>query len=276
MMCNTAAIQVNVGLGRRRPGRRAAGAWPTPSARRSSPASPTRRSPTACPAAGSRAGCGRGGRSTPPARPRCPPTARPVDALVGLRARRPASCSSGPTTTAACRSSSPCRSAQWLADGHELGWPDRRRPRLPPDHPLPAGAAQGLARAAHVRRPPDPVLAGRGGGHLRAAHHRDAADDVDRRHRRHRRPLGRRRPARPRPPRPGPLGPRRVRPRPPDPRAPPASTRELLDLVGAYDDRWVARGRSPADDRLDAWRRDGSLLPADAEPRRRHGAGGRR
>jgi glutamate--cysteine ligase len=33
------------------------------------------------------------------------------------------------------------------------------------------------------------------------------------------------------------------------------------DLVESYRERWIARGRSPADDRLDAWRRDGELYP---------------
>ena len=33
------------------------------------------------------------------------------------------------------------------------------------------------------------------------------------------------------------------------------------DLVDAFDERWVSRGRSPADDRLDAWRHDGRLFP---------------
>jgi glutamate--cysteine ligase len=35
----------------------------------------------------------------------------------------------------------------------------------------------------------------------------------------------------------------------------------LRDLVAHYDDRWIQHGRSPADDRLDAWRIDGELLP---------------
>ncbi|HEY5155058.1 MAG TPA: hypothetical protein VIJ47_10020, partial [Acidimicrobiales bacterium] len=34
------------------------------------------------------------------------------------------------------------------------------------------------------------------------------------------------------------------------------------DLVASFADRWVDRGRSPADDRLDAWRHDGELFPA--------------
>jgi glutamate--cysteine ligase len=49
----------------------------------------------------------------------------------------------------------------------------------------------------------------------------------------------------------------------------------LLDLVEAYDERWVSRGRSPADDHLDAWRVDGSLPPADPAAAA-FGAGGRR
>lgn len=39
-----------------------------------------------------------------------------------------------------------------------------------------------------------------------------------------------------------------------------------VDLVAAYADRWPARGRCPADDRLDAWRRDGTLWPKRESP----------
>lgn len=35
----------------------------------------------------------------------------------------------------------------------------------------------------------------------------------------------------------------------------------LVDLVAAYADRWVRPGRCPADDRLDAWARDGVVFP---------------
>lgn len=38
------------------------------------------------------------------------------------------------------------------------------------------------------------------------------------------------------------------------------------ELVVAYAERWVRRGRSPADDRLDAWRRTGELFPPTATP----------
>jgi glutamate--cysteine ligase len=38
------------------------------------------------------------------------------------------------------------------------------------------------------------------------------------------------------------------------------------DLAALYLDRWVARGRCPADDRLDQWRRDGTLFPASESP----------
>ena len=34
-----------------------------------------------------------------------------------------------------------------------------------------------------------------------------------------------------------------------------------LDAVGEFAERFVARRRCPADDLLDAWRRDGTLLP---------------
>ncbi|MEO6122006.1 MAG: hypothetical protein ABIW46_02200, partial [Acidimicrobiales bacterium] len=35
---------------------------------------------------------------------------------------------------------------------------------------------------------------------------------------------------------------------------------KLTDAFDGYVDRFVARGRTPADDRLDAWRRCGSVL----------------
>ena len=41
---------------------------------------------------------------------------------------------------------------------------------------------------------------------------------------------------------------------------------ERRELVEAYADRWVRRGRSPADDRVDAWRRTGDLFPPAESP----------
>jgi glutamate--cysteine ligase len=38
------------------------------------------------------------------------------------------------------------------------------------------------------------------------------------------------------------------------------------DVVAGYFDRWTARGRAPADDRLDDWRRHGSLFPSRQSP----------
>jgi glutamate--cysteine ligase len=40
----------------------------------------------------------------------------------------------------------------------------------------------------------------------------------------------------------------------------------IINVAGTYVDRWVARGRCPADDRLDAWRLDGSLFPTSETP----------
>ena len=39
-----------------------------------------------------------------------------------------------------------------------------------------------------------------------------------------------------------------------------------IDVVAGFADRWPMRGRSPADDRLDAWRRDGTLWPVRESP----------
>lgn len=38
------------------------------------------------------------------------------------------------------------------------------------------------------------------------------------------------------------------------------------DLASLYLDRWVSRGRCPADGRLDQWRRDGTLFPPSESP----------
>jgi len=40
----------------------------------------------------------------------------------------------------------------------------------------------------------------------------------------------------------------------------------IVDVVDTYTDRWVARGRCPADDRLDAWRNNGELFPPRESP----------
>lgn len=45
-----------------------------------------------------------------------------------------------------------------------------------------------------------------------------------------------------------------------------AADRGYTDAVATFDDRWVSRGRTPADDRLDAWRRDGTLFPRRESP----------
>jgi glutamate--cysteine ligase len=37
-------------------------------------------------------------------------------------------------------------------------------------------------------------------------------------------------------------------------------------VVATYHDRWISRGRCPADDRLDDWRRDGTLFPRRESP----------
>jgi glutamate--cysteine ligase len=39
-----------------------------------------------------------------------------------------------------------------------------------------------------------------------------------------------------------------------------------VEVVAGYADRWTAQGRCPADDRLDAWKRDGTLWPRRESP----------
>jgi glutamate--cysteine ligase len=40
----------------------------------------------------------------------------------------------------------------------------------------------------------------------------------------------------------------------------------MLPAFAAYHERWVRRGRTPGDDRLDEWRRTGALLPRPGSP----------
>jgi glutamate--cysteine ligase len=40
----------------------------------------------------------------------------------------------------------------------------------------------------------------------------------------------------------------------------------MLPSFAAYHDRWVRRGRTPGDDRLDEWRRSGALVPRPGSP----------
>jgi glutamate--cysteine ligase len=43
-----------------------------------------------------------------------------------------------------------------------------------------------------------------------------------------------------------------------------------LPAFAAYRDRWVRRGRTPGDDRLDAWRRTGAVVPRPGSPLNHH------
>ena len=43
-------------------------------------------------------------------------------------------------------------------------------------------------------------------------------------------------------------------------------TPAIVEAVASYNDRWVARGRCPADDRYEEWRRAGNLLPYQGSP----------
>lgn len=46
----------------------------------------------------------------------------------------------------------------------------------------------------------------------------------------------------------------------------PAADTDLAQLVATYEEHWVARGRTPADDHLDRWRASGDLQPAPLWP----------
>ena len=167
MMCNTASIQVNVGLGGADGPRR----WRAGPPARAHPHRrlrqlPLRRRPphglAVDPAAGLVAarphpfGTGRcrapGGRRVHPLRARCPGHADQHD-RVDLRAGHRA-----------------VDLRRLDGVGPRAGLAHARRPPLPPHHPVPAGPAQGLARAAHVRCPSDARLAGRPGGDRGPAH----------------------------------------------------------------------------------------------------------
>ena len=152
-------------------------------------------------------------------------------------------------------------------------WPTARRPRVPPDDAVPAGAAARLARAAHDRRAPRGVVAGGGRGRHRAARRPRGGRMRGCRRARGARPLdrrGARRAARSRAARRrGPL----LRGRPRLRSAGSGPTTATRAATDEYFERYVARGRCPADEQLDDWiaaaDRAASDVIAQARARRR-------
>ena len=117
-------------------------------------------------------------------------------------------------------------------------------------------SARAAGRAADVRRPAHPVLEGRSRGHPRPARsggRRRVADLVA-----HRGALDRHGPARPGSPGARALGAAAL-PASHSTCCAPRRGQRADRAVAGYRDRWVARGRAPADDVLDRWRRDGTL-----------------
>ena len=248
MMCNTAAIQVNVGLG----GRAAivaAGALANrlgPDPHRLLRQLALRR--RAARAAGSRAGCGRGGRSTPPASRAGALDRDPVDGVVRLRARRPGDARSArPTTTTV-----PVTEPMTL---RRSGWPRATSSGCPTLDDLayhlttlfPPVRPKGWLELRMFDALPTPFWQVAVAVDRRAARPTPRSPPTCRGRRRHRPTSGstppssasatRRSAAVARPV----LRPRRSRP---------SSARRgagdrPLDLVARYADRWVARGRSP-------------------------------
>ena len=224
MMCSTTAVQVCVDAGegaRRRP---ALGRAARAGARRCSPRSPTRRWSTAAAPAGSRRAWRAGWRSTPSA-PRPPPS---LGADPGREYARRALdthllCVRRDGAGGVSWEAPDVTFAQWI-DGALDTAPTLRRPRLPPDHALPARAPAGPPRGP-LPRPAGRRRVGGPAGRRRRAdarpRHRGARP---RRGRARRRPLDRRRPPRARRPRPAPgrgrASSRRPTARSPGPRSP--------------------------------------------------------
>ena len=159
----------------------------------------------------------------------------------------------------------PLTFADWIEHGHELGWPTLDDLEYHLTTLFPPVRPRGLARAAHDRRAAVAVVARRRWPSPRCCSRtRDAAAA---------RGPGRRTGPRPRgsrPPRHGLAHPglaaaarrvlrRRAR-RAADARDADAEHRRRA--TEAFSDRYVARGRCPADDRLDAWTRDRTPLRA--------------
>ena len=133
---------------------------------------------------------------------------------------------------------------------------DRRRPRVPRDHAVPTGAPARMARAPHDRRAPRGVVAGCGrASPPRCSTIRSPPRRGRRRHGAARATVG----TRPRVPR---CTIRRWRAPRSSASPPPGPALERLGADDAtraatdeYFDRFVARGRCPADEQLDDWSR---------------------
>ena len=106
--------------------------------------------------------------------------------------------------------------------------PHARRPRLPPHHPVPAGAAPGVVGAADGRQPAPPLVAGAGGGGRRPGLRRRGGRGRGAGGVGHVGAVGAGVPSRPRPPRPGRRGPGL-----------------LPDRAGVPGTRWVRAGTRP-------------------------------
>ena len=153
---------------------------------------------------------------------------------------------------------------------------DRRRPRLPPDHAVPAGAAAWLARAAHDRRAARRAVAGRAWPSRPRCSTtrgpptppgRDAPGSTAGRDAAPLRGVACGTAGLPR------RGDRVLRCGAHRPAAARRRRRTRGDLVDAYADRYVATGRTPADDLL-ATTEHGRTSSED-RPRERHQRGGR-
>ena len=148
---------------------------------------------------------------------------------------------------------------------------DPRRPRLPPDDAVPADATARVARAADDRRRAVAVVARGSGGHVGAPPRRRRlrARGVCRRARA--RSVGRSREPCARVPRPRRRGARECFAAALDALPAAGADDDTVAAVEEFVDRYVARGRCPADDRLDEWAATGRLLPEpdNAEPAHR-------
>ncbi len=184
---------------------------------------------------------------------------RPWRGMGSLRVGRPGHVDPGLGATIRARLCPPALPALDKG-GPRVRLPDARRLLVPRHHPVSSGASPGLAGAAHDRRPPRSLVAGGGRGDDRVGGGRGGRRRGGARDPRRRKALAKCGQVRAGPPEAGSGRTSVLRSRPV--RLPRLGTDSTTVSASArYFDRFVARGRCPADDLLDGWRTDGRFFP---------------